>query len=261
MPLPFRATASLTATTREIINRKLAAGGSIGTQHRRAIDFFVRQTQAAGLFSKLSRCSLFSGDDLTSALVPEINTLGNATDTNNNFVSGDYNPMVGLTGNGSSKYLTMGINNIQLSQNNVHLSAYVTSLVAPATWQGLIGTTNDTTASLQIYIDAVTPTPSARIFNLVQLTNSNQLVGLRIGNRISASSFSNYVKTTVASAASASSAPTSTLAISVFGRGTAQFYSGSLGGYTLGSGLTPSEANQFSDIWDATMAMMGRPTT
>lgn len=85
------------------------------------------------------RLNLFAGSDLSAALVPLYRgrsyggtTVGNATDTNVNFVSGDYaetGSSGGLKGNGSSKYLNTGLSPASLpSAPLAHLSLSGTSL-------------------------------------------------------------------------------------------------------------------------------------
>lgn len=96
------------ALTIDAIQRKIAAGGTVPRSHRRAIDKLIRVLVDNSLTSKIKRLNLFSGGELTAALVPEIVGGGNAADTNHNFVSGDYTPTGGIVGNGSSKYLDTG---------------------------------------------------------------------------------------------------------------------------------------------------------
>jgi hypothetical protein len=97
------------------VSRVSTAGGSVSTATRAAVTRFCVAIQAAGLRSKLWRANAFCGSSLTAALVPIYRgpsrtgtQYGNTTDTNNNFVSGSYAEATGLTGNGTTRYLTLG---------------------------------------------------------------------------------------------------------------------------------------------------------
>jgi collagen type VII alpha len=97
------------------VSRVTAAGGGVTTATRAAVTRFCVAIQAAGLRSKIWRLNAFCGSSLTAALVPIYRgpsrtgtQYGNTTDTNNNFVSGSYAEATGLTGNGTTRYLTLG---------------------------------------------------------------------------------------------------------------------------------------------------------
>jgi hypothetical protein len=97
------------------VSRVSTAGGSVSTATRAAVTRFCVAMQAAGLRSKIWRLNAFCGSSLTAALVPIYRgpsrtgtQYGGTTDTNNNFVSGSYAEATGLTGNGTTRYLTLG---------------------------------------------------------------------------------------------------------------------------------------------------------
>jgi hypothetical protein len=48
--------------------------------------------------------------------------------TNNNFVSGDYNSLTGLQGNGTNKWLDSGISDFTIYPTNVHIHTLLTDL-------------------------------------------------------------------------------------------------------------------------------------
>jgi hypothetical protein len=83
----------------------------------------------------MMRVNLFCGTGLAAALTPlyrsssPLVAFGGATDTNNNFVSGDFSESSGLKGDGSTKHLTTGFNPSNLiAPFNCHLSYSGTSL-------------------------------------------------------------------------------------------------------------------------------------
>ena len=99
--------------------RASANGGLISTTTIRAVSEFCRAVDAAGLRDRFYRLNPFSAG-LLGALVPLYRStsfggsvVGNATDTNVNFVSADFaetGSTGGLKGNASNKYLNTGVN-------------------------------------------------------------------------------------------------------------------------------------------------------
>jgi hypothetical protein len=108
--------------------RVVANGGTYSPATLKAVSNFAKQAKAAGLWTKLTRVNLFAGDQLAAALVPLKVGGGNATDTNVNFVSGDYTEATGLKGNGTSKSLDTGITFAIASLATMSLSAYAVSM-------------------------------------------------------------------------------------------------------------------------------------
>jgi hypothetical protein len=136
--------------------RVTASGGTVSGSTLAAVSKFCRDIAAAGIRDKFYRLNLFCGGNLSSALVPlyraESSTAsvrGNSTDTNNNFVSGDFNntgSSAGLTGNGSTKYLNTGYPANTLAAANTHLGISLlgadTSASGDRTAIGAYSTTN-----------------------------------------------------------------------------------------------------------------------
>jgi hypothetical protein len=99
---------------------------------RAVSDFCTAIDAASGLRAAIARLNLFCGDNLSAALVPLYlatssggATVGNSTDTNNNFASGDYadtGSNGGLKGNGTTKYLDTGVAQNAVSGTSCHLS-------------------------------------------------------------------------------------------------------------------------------------------
>jgi hypothetical protein len=133
------------------INRVYANGGTVSTSTANAVDTFCNAIDSAGIRDRFYRLNLFAGTGLASALVPLYRgqslggtQFGNATDTNNNFVAGDYvetGSTGGLKGNGSSKYLATGFRApaASLSASSFHLSCYVQGVEANGSARIFIG--------------------------------------------------------------------------------------------------------------------------
>ena len=136
-------------------SRVSANGGTFTGSTLSAVSKFCRDIDAAGIRDKFYRLNLFCGDGLSAALVPlyraesrTASVRGNTTDTNNNFVSGDFNntgSSSGLTGNGSTKFLNTGVSADTITASNLHFgigfrattdsSGYRTAIGA---WNGLV---------------------------------------------------------------------------------------------------------------------------
>jgi hypothetical protein len=135
------------------INNVYANGGTVSTATANAVNTFCNDIESAGIRDRFFRMNLFAGTGLSAALVPLFRgpslsgtQYGNTTDTNNNFVSGDYvetgASTGGLKGNGSSKYLNTGYNPITESASNAnfHLWIYTKDPEASGSTRTSIGT-------------------------------------------------------------------------------------------------------------------------
>ncbi len=92
----------------DYFQRIIANSGTINLTTKTAYDAWVKSAKAHSYYTKISRCNWFLGDQLAAALVPGKIGGGNSTDTNHNFVSGDYTLAGGLAGNTTTKYLQTG---------------------------------------------------------------------------------------------------------------------------------------------------------
>lgn len=133
--------------------RVIANGGTVSHATMSAVDQFCRRIDAAGLRDRFYRLSLICGDQLAAALVPLYRSrqpfgavLGNATDTNNNFVAADYvergAASGGLKPNGTTKYLNTGFNastTAGVSSASFHLGVYVSGTEAAGSSRVTIG--------------------------------------------------------------------------------------------------------------------------
>jgi len=119
--------------------RASANGGIVSTTVLRAVSDFCAAADRGAFRSAIYRLNLFCGGNLSGALVPLYRgpafggtNYGNATDTNVNFVSGDFaetGSTGGLKGNGTNKYLDAGLTLANIgSVLNLHASASGSSL-------------------------------------------------------------------------------------------------------------------------------------
>lgn len=121
-------------------SRVVANGGSVGSSLP-AVNAFCKAIAAAGIRDRFYRLNLFCGASDASLnavrtplyLGPSLTgtQYGNTTDTNNNFVGGDYaetGATGGLKGNGSTKYLNPGITFGTVPVENCVLAAYASDM-------------------------------------------------------------------------------------------------------------------------------------
>ena len=100
----------------------VAAGSSISNSSLVAHDVFIKTSKLKGFRSQIQRLNTYGANDLTGSLIPIIRDAGNPSDTNNNFVSGDFSLTAGLTGDGATKYLDTGyLPSVSLTQGDSHL--------------------------------------------------------------------------------------------------------------------------------------------
>jgi len=113
-------------------SRVVANGGTVSASTMKAVDTFCKTIVTAGIRDRFIRLNPLCGN-FTAALVPLYRgqsrtgtQFGNTTDTNNGpFVSGDYTEAGGLVGNGTSKYLSTGLNLSELPDIGTgHLSVF-----------------------------------------------------------------------------------------------------------------------------------------
>jgi len=114
--------------------RVIANGGSVSATTMNAVNKFCQSIASAGIRDRFFRLNLFCGTGLNAVLVPIYRgpsttgtQYGNTTDTNSNFVSGDYvetGASGGLTGNGSNKSLNTGLAPSSLTNTSRHFSFY-----------------------------------------------------------------------------------------------------------------------------------------
>lgn len=117
----------LDADAKTYINAVESADGqSLENPVKVAINNFVIGCKNDGIWTAIkASCILAGARTLSGALVPLVGT----APTNFNFVSADYSRKNGLTGNGSSKYLSTNVagNSASLPQDNAHFSIYATT--------------------------------------------------------------------------------------------------------------------------------------
>jgi hypothetical protein len=264
--------------------RVSANGGTISTTVLRAVSDFCAAIDAASLRSSMRRVNLFCGGNLSGCLVPLYratssggSVLGNDTDTNANFVSADFQETGasgGLKGNGTSKYLNTGFTPaLFASTDSVHLSYSATSLetahtnnpCAIGTYDGTDPTLYDLSVSFNILggnsrcARLSTQSGIVRVSAITRGSTESHLIGTRTASN-AAALYGDGVS--LATSTTSVTSGTSTRPFYVFAENssgtTTAFTSGRLRMYSIGSGLTATQAAAFSNAVAAFNATLGR---
>lgn len=248
----------------------IANGGSVSGTTLSAVDKFCKAIDAAGIRSRFLRLNLFCGTGLSACLVPLYRgpsrsgtQYGNTTDTNTNFVSGDYvetGASGGLKGNGTNKRLDTGVNGSFLLAGDRHVSAYE-SLVATTDYSPSV-----MSGSVVATMHAIGTWTSAtgyryRTHNTVggaaAATASN---GMWLGSDTSSTASVLYKNGTSAGTASGQTAGGSGNTVyRVFGEPTGgEFSEARLGAYSIGLSMTALQVSAFYTAMQAFQTSLSR---
>lgn len=98
--------------------RVLSAGGEFESNSLDIANVFILKLKQKSYYSKIIYLLPMLGKGIGAARAPIIDVLGAGNSTNVNFVNSDFSQSLGLQGNGSSKYLSVGIKPSQLGTSN-----------------------------------------------------------------------------------------------------------------------------------------------
>jgi hypothetical protein len=258
------------------INRVYANGGTVSTSTASAVNDFCNSIDSAGIRDRFYRLNLFAGTGLASALVPLYRgqslggtQFGNATDTNNNFVSADYVETAGLQGNGSNKSLDTGLPTNFASDRHI---GFVPSVFSTTASRYYLGARNSAFSSLFSSFSANTtsligfynysdnsfaggaPNSTATARRLYIATSNPSLTP-------GGFAYSNAVSAGAGLAAYSNPAATTTLAVFAMKQADNSFNSptnATLSGYTIGLSMTASQVTTYNAIWTTLLTAMGR---
>lgn len=243
----------------------VAAGGTYSVATLTAVSNFCKSAKAAAYWSKLNRINLFAGSSLTAALVPLKAGNGSATETNVNFVAGDYSLATGITGNASTKYLRTGmVTSTSLTANSTHVAIYNRS--SAVSGSGLVGCSAGAASEVSLFAPFTDGKVYSRHYDTTsQLVTASAIgtpFGFIIGSRTSATSHVIYRNGVSIATSSASSGAIPALEAYVFARNlnsVADGFSGNaFGAYSIGAGLTDAEALAYNTHMETFQDALGR---
>ena len=278
MTLPVFVSETLHHEAIDWATRASANGGLISTTTIRAVSEFCRAIDSAGIRDRFLRLNLSAGGFLGS-LVPlyraasfGATVIGNATDTNINFVSGDHaetGASAGWKGNGTSKYLQTGVvPSTAMTYGNTHLSTFVEAAhtTGATAFPIMIGSR---TGSLWLLMSAAQSTLSTPAY--YQDENGGAAfsivanpTGHIVGSTI-AQADKRFFINAVQSGSTTTNAPATTLpTVGVYVMannfaGTAQlWYSGRVSAYSIGRGMTAAQVSAYTAAMLAVRAALNR---
>jgi hypothetical protein len=255
-------------------SRVVANGGTVSGSTLKAVDAFCKSIDSAGLRSLLWRVNPMAGDNLSAALVPlyrsnvALGLQGNATDTNNNFVGGDFGAATGLQGNGSSKSLDTGLSMSFATDRHV---GFVPRSLGTTAFRYYMGARNSGfNALFAPYVN--NPTSQIGFYNYsdtaaaggsLAVTQTVRRLYLASSNPSIANGCFAYSDGVSAGAGNVgqSNSHATTIAIFAMKQADNSFTSHTnalLSGYTIGLSLTASQAASYNTIWTALLTALGR---
>jgi hypothetical protein len=252
-------------------SRVVSNGGTASIRTIRAVSRFCSEVQAAGIRDRFHRLNLFCGTGLTAVMVPLYRgpsfggtTFGGSTDSNVNFVSGDYTETSGLTGNASTKYLNTGVPINTLSASSTHFGVGLLATDVGIAYKGLIGCFRAGSYDLSLWGARSDGSPTAS-FGLAGTAKAGDIVNttpLAVGRIVASypSMFRNG--STSGSTASTSTNATNADSIYVFAlnnAGSVGSYSAArIGFYSYGSTMTSTQVTAFNAALTRFYTALGR---
>ena len=270
-------------------NRVRTNGGSVSGTTLKAVDRFVKAIHAAGIRDRFYRLNLFCGNsdgNLNAVRTPLyrgpslIGTqYGNTTDTNSNFVAGDYvetGAQGGLQSDGGTKYLNTGLNvfNAGLAADDFHCGSYFNSaLNNSGIFLGTRNAVTGATKGVQFFPAFATSGMFVRFGGLVNsgieagalAANNGMLVGVRRPTGVGFRNGLNINAPSNISGAQVWLTSTDTPDLFVFntnssnGAGVSWFF-GRAQMYSVGKGLSDAQALAYYDATQAFQTALTRGT-
>lgn len=258
-------------------SRVIANGGTVSGSTLTAVSNFCRSIDGAGLRSLLWRVSPMAGDNLSAALVPlyrsnvALGVQGNATDTNSNFVSGDYDAASGLLGNGSNKALSTGLSAGFRNGRHIGFVAHSLATVAFRYYMGARNGGSPANGGLFAIYPADSNSTLTGVYTYSDVSNvGNAYNGtavvrrLYLANNASGAVGANmYADGTATGVSGSGQDSTLTAAIGIFAAGQiagtfSSHVNARLSGYTIGENMTASQVASYNTIWTALLTALGR---
>lgn len=235
---------------------------------RTAVNDFVIGLKADGIWAKIGRLNIYAGDGLNALKAPLKAACGDATDTLVNFVSGDYSQSTGLTGDGSSKCVTTGLQFSScggIGVDNISFGAYVRTVTN--TTDAIMGAYDDVTG---VAADSLNAAHSGNtdylvcnnaMGGLLLVTDTNG-IGFYIGSRPAASTERLYRNTELLASGTAAGTqrPTQTLTVHALNYvGTNTFFSPrTLELYYVSEGLSATDVTNYVNRYSTLRTALGR---
>lgn len=256
----------------------VANGGTVSASTMKAVSTFCADIDKAGIRGRFWRLNLFAGD--SDASLNAVRTplyrgpsrtgtqYGGTTDTNLNFVQGDYaetGASGGLKGNGSTKSLNTEFATNNLSEGNRHISAYEI-LKATTTFDKAIGSDGAVGGPNSFYLATWTPasTYSFAFGNAGSTIQSVNYSGgahwIGVNGSTGGGVLYKNGSSNITGSLTAATPGSENLRVFAIGRGTtsADHSDARLGAYSIGVSMTAAEALSYYTALQAFQTALGR---
>jgi hypothetical protein len=218
-----------------------ADGANLEPAVAKAISDFVIGCKTDGIWNAIkASCILAGARTLAGALTPLKG--GSPTNTNNNFVSANYDRKTGLVGDASTKQLDTNRNNNADPQNDQHVAVYVSS-VATGTAHTYFGSGFNAIGSTSLFRGSAQSNwgsrrPSTASFTAV---NNADMVGFAGVSRFQGSNFEYRANGATVTSTSFPSGTPENNNVFIFSSGGANYANCRLAWYSVGESLNLSQ--------------------
>jgi hypothetical protein len=259
-------------------DRVAANGGSVSASTLNAVSVFCASAVSGGWRDRFLRLNLFCGASDSSLFAVRTplyrgqslggTQYGNATDTNNSFVAGDYTETGssgGLAGNTSTKYLQTGLAVNTLTVGDRHLSAYEV-VRSGGTYQNFLGTESVSTGANQFLL-GYEGSGSVVRFGFTAFSSSlgsatTSTGGHWLGTNISSGGGTLYKNAAIEGQTTGNTASPGSEEFYIFALNRlgsrVSYYAGRLGGYSIGLAMTPTQVSSFYTAMQAFQTSLSR---
>ena len=259
-------------------DRVVTNGGTVSAATLNAVSVFCAAVANAGIRDRFLRLNLFCGDSDSSLFAVRTplyrgqslggTQYGNAMDTNNSFVQGDYaetGSSGGLIGNTSTKYLQTGLAVNTLTVGDRHISAYEV-VRSGGTYQTFLGTESASVGGNQLGLRYGSNAAVVQFgfhsggaaLNSATTSTGGHWLGTNINNQ-AGTIFKNAAIQGTASTTAARPG-SEEFYVFAFNRlgSPADLYAGRLGGYSIGLSMTPTQVSSFYSAMQAFQTALTR---
>lgn len=215
---------------------RTADGQSLENNVAKAIDVFVRGCKTDGTWNALTHCALLAGPRTIAGCCV---ALKGTAPTSNAFLAADYTRKTGLKGStANTKFLNTNVNNNTFTQNDFHMSIWVSEVAATGTYYH-IGTGGGGAGSSEIFQAGNSSQFRNQTGSSYTNADSDQTTGLWGSNRSGSAGFTARTGSLSSTTSSRTSAAPASGTIHVFRTSTftTLFSPYRLAWYSLGSNI------------------------
>lgn len=193
---------------------RTADGQALENNVAKAIDTFVAGLKTDNVWASLTHCALLAGPRTIAGCCV---ALKGTAPTSNAFVAADYNRETGLKGStANTKFLSANVNNNSFTQDNFHMSVWVTEPGTAGSVFYLMGTGGGGAGSSEIFTAGSASQYRNQSGSQFTNSDSDQTTGLWASTRSGSAGFSVRTGAAVSTTSSRTSAAPSNGTINVF---------------------------------------------